>query len=31
MLIGLGEDVTINVHTKPLEEAREARLLVAFG
>jgi predicted XRE-type DNA-binding protein len=31
MLIKLGEDATINVHTKPLEEAREAQLMVAFG
>ena len=31
LLIRLGEDITINVHTKPLEEAREAQLLVAFG
>jgi len=31
MLIKLGEDITINVHTKPIEEAREAHLLVAFG
>ena len=31
MLIRLGEDVTINVHPKPLGEAREAQLRVAFG
>ena len=31
MLIRLGEDVTINVRTKPLDEARDAQLQVAFG
>jgi len=31
MLIKLGEDITIWVHTEPSEETREAQLFVAFG